>query len=278
MMKTAQTLFIEVEKCQKKIPELMEIVDTKITSTTDHLSSSLHGVLSENISLKKTHFLRLQIITHTLNSIPDTMDGPLLQIKLCTSLNINVMDLADDLGKMFTQVTTNLETILGRLPVPPSTSEGTPGGRKAVQINETDDMKIDTSADPLTSQTPKETTKESPTKVPTPHSSPTKIQTPIVEISSEDEILMYSPIKESDPPEVKVKKSEYFDAQARLHAEGFSSESELRTSDPKKVDPSNRSRLDLSTFLMFRPLTDSDFKPFCLTILLLLPNTTGIYR
>ncbi|KAI3510703.1 hypothetical protein L1887_17836 [Cichorium endivia] len=85
--------------------------------------------------------------------------------------------------------------------------------------------------DPLINQTPKETSLKYPTKVQTPHSSPLKIQIPTVDIPSEDEILMYSPIKESDPPELKAKKSKFFDTQALLHAEGFSSESDP---DPNK--------------------------------------------
>ncbi|KAI3510694.1 hypothetical protein L1887_17826 [Cichorium endivia] len=59
MMKTAQMLLSEVEKCHSRIPELMTVVDNKITSTTDHLSTYLHGVVSENISLRRTHFLLL---------------------------------------------------------------------------------------------------------------------------------------------------------------------------------------------------------------------------
>ncbi|KAI3510693.1 hypothetical protein L1887_17825 [Cichorium endivia] len=90
------------------------------------------------------------------------MDGPIQQIKVCTSLNIDVMEqfkdfaskaLADDLAQMFTKVTTNLETILKRLPVLPSTTEGTPGGGTAGQTDEaspsgtkenTDQIMVDT--------------------------------------------------------------------------------------------------------------------------------------
>ncbi|KAI3496673.1 hypothetical protein L1887_39044 [Cichorium endivia] len=76
-MKTAQKMLGEVEKCQNKIPELIEIVDMKINSFLENLSNYLHGVVSENQSLRQTHFLLLQIITHTLERISDTMDGPI---------------------------------------------------------------------------------------------------------------------------------------------------------------------------------------------------------
>lgn len=77
MMKTAQKMLGEVEKCQNKIPELIEIVDMKINSFLENLSNYLHGVVSENQSLRQTHFLLLQIITHTLERISGTMDGPI---------------------------------------------------------------------------------------------------------------------------------------------------------------------------------------------------------
>ncbi|KAI3505810.1 hypothetical protein L1887_28095 [Cichorium endivia] len=137
MMKTAQKMLEEVEKCQKKIPELVEVVDVKLNSLLENMSAYLSGVLSENTSLRKTHFLLLQIITHTLQSITGTMEGPIQQIKVCTSLNTHVMEdfkemaskpLTEDLSNLFSDVTAKLESILGRLPVPPSVPAGALGG------------------------------------------------------------------------------------------------------------------------------------------------------
>ncbi|KAI3700244.1 hypothetical protein L2E82_44865 [Cichorium intybus] len=87
------------------------------------------------------------------------MEGPIQQLKICTSLNIQVMEdfkvmastpLPESLKKIIEDVTTKLESILDRLPMPPSVPAGAPGGGVADKLKEsqTDDMVIDTTAGP----------------------------------------------------------------------------------------------------------------------------------
>ncbi|KAI3751769.1 hypothetical protein L2E82_22860 [Cichorium intybus] len=252
---------------EKVISDGLANIDShRQSDATNMMKTATHLSLKNSLSSPTNHHLYP-------NSIIDTIDGPLQEIKLCTSLNIEVMEqfknltsktLADDLGNMFTEVTNKLATFWAAYLCPlqllkePQEGKGGPSQKNQEEGNTQEDAHAskgneseqETNAnqqekptkESFIKETPNETLKETPTKVPTPHSSPPKTQTSIVDIPSEDEILMYSPIKESDPPEVKAKKSEYLDAQALLHAEGFSSESKPGTSDPNKVSRSGPSR------------------------------------
>ncbi|KAI3510746.1 hypothetical protein L1887_17880 [Cichorium endivia] len=207
------------------------------------------------------------------------MEGPIQQLKICTSLNIQVMEdfkemistpLPESLKTLIEDVISKLGSILDRLPVPPSVPAGAPGGGEAdkLEIPQTDDMIIDTTAGPsgTTKENIDDTTKDqNQTQQEDTHADKGETQEDTHadegETPSEDEILVFSPIKESDPPEVKEKKSKFFDTQALRHAENLSSES-----DPDKIDPSGLRRSPVRTIfsnpLIPRPLTDSDFKPF----------------
>ncbi|KAI3523633.1 hypothetical protein L1887_01901 [Cichorium endivia] len=323
MMKTAQKMLDEVEKCQKQVPKLIDIVQTKLTASMDHMAKYFNGVLAENSSLRRTNALLLQMVTHTLQAITGTMEGPVEQIKLCTKLNIEAMEdlqtmyatpLPDCIEKEVDNVSAKLNSILARLPVPPSVPAGAPGGVKAddkVETLQTTDMIIDTTAGPSGTKDQGDTQQEDinadkggtqddkhndedethnkqsendrpispppksppqkspppksppqkspPPKSPSksPHLSPPKNQNPMDEDHSEEEILVYSPIKESDPLEVKDKKSKFFDSLE--HAKYSSTESDP---DPNQANPTGPSRPNFSSIINFRPLTDSDYKPF----------------
>ncbi|KAI3499621.1 hypothetical protein L1887_35425 [Cichorium endivia] len=51
MMKTAQKMLADVEKCQQQVPELLADVELKLKEATDHMAIYLNGVLAENYSL-----------------------------------------------------------------------------------------------------------------------------------------------------------------------------------------------------------------------------------
>ncbi|KAI3505811.1 hypothetical protein L1887_28096 [Cichorium endivia] len=102
-------------------------------------------------------------------------------------------------------------------------------------------------------ETPKETTHTTNS----PPKPPPRIEIPS---QSEEENILYSPIQDSDSPETKAKKDEYFTAKAYLHAEGFETDSDQEISNPIIAGTSG-SKPDFSKLFMFRPLNDSDFKP-----------------
>ncbi|KAI3510674.1 hypothetical protein L1887_17806 [Cichorium endivia] len=92
MMKTAQKMLADVEKCQLLVPELLDNVELKLKEATDHMAKYMNGVLAENYSLRRTNTVLLQMVTQTMQNITGTMPGPIEQIKLCTKLNMEVMD------------------------------------------------------------------------------------------------------------------------------------------------------------------------------------------
>ncbi|KAI3739374.1 hypothetical protein L2E82_29778 [Cichorium intybus] len=281
MMKTAQKMLTDVEKCQQQVPELLTNVELKLKEAMDNFAKYLNGVLAENFSLRRTNTVLLQMVTQTMQNITGTMSGPIEQIKLCTKLNMEVMEalqtmydtpLPDCIKQEVNKVSAKIDSILARLPVTPSVPTGAPGGGKANDEAEPDQptaMLIDSAAGPsgtkdenqnnepeniqsptTKSPTPKSPTLKSPTtpksptpKPPTPKSPPPKSPTLILSSQksphqksnhSDDEILVYSPIKDSDPPEIKERKSKFFDDQANKHAKEFSIESEH---DQYQADP-----------------------------------------
>ncbi|KAI3496672.1 hypothetical protein L1887_39043 [Cichorium endivia] len=130
-------------------------------------------------------------------------------------------------------------------------------GNESDKETTADQRKKPTEEEPILEETLEETP-----KMPNPPSPP-KTQTPTIHllIHTKDENLRFPPIKESDPLEIKARKNEYFDARAYLHAEDFDSDSDQGTVDPNKAGPSGPSKPDFSELFLFRPLTDSDFKP-----------------
>ncbi|KAI3503835.1 hypothetical protein L1887_32289 [Cichorium endivia] len=129
MMKTAQTMLTEVEKCQQHVLELLTNVQTQLKESMDHIANYLNGVLAENFSLRRTNAVLLQMVTQTMQNITGTMAGPIEHIKLCTKLNMEAMEalqtmydmpLPDCIKKEITIVSDKLDSILARLPVTPS--------------------------------------------------------------------------------------------------------------------------------------------------------------
>ncbi|KAI3494743.1 hypothetical protein L1887_40448 [Cichorium endivia] len=305
MMKTAQKMLADVEKCQQQVLELLTNVELKLKEAMDHFAKYRNGVLAENFSLRRTNTVLLQMVTQTMQNITGTMSGPIEQIKLCTKLNMEVMEalqtmydtpLPDCIKNEVTKISAKIDSILARLPVTPSVPTGAPGGGKAndqptamlidsaagpsgtkdqgnIQQKETVDAATDfgtnednnqnKESENTKSPTPKSPTPKSPTqKSPTPKS-PTPIpyspKSPRQKSShSDDEIFVYSPIKDSDPPEIKERKSKFFDDQANEHAKEFSLESEH---DKHETDPTGPSK-SLYSINNYRLITDSDFQPF----------------
>ncbi|KAI3700136.1 hypothetical protein L2E82_44754 [Cichorium intybus] len=80
--------------------------------------------------------------------------------------------------------------------------------------------------------TPKETLK---VLTPSPSPKSTPIKAPIY---TKDENLMYSPIKDSGPTELKALKDEYFDARANMFAEEFEADTIAETATSTRASPS----------------------------------------
>ncbi|KAI3499672.1 hypothetical protein L1887_35477 [Cichorium endivia] len=316
MMKTAQKMLADIEKCQLLVPELLDNVEVKLKEATDHMAKFMNGVLAESYSVRRTNTVLLQMVTQTMQNITGTMSGPIEQIKLCTKLNMEVMDalqtmydtpLPDCIKKEVTIVSGKLDNILARLPVTPFDSTGVPGGGKVndqptamiidsaagpsgtkdqeiIQQKETVDTGADSGTNEDNNQNKESATlispipqksppKSPPQKSPTQKSPPQKSSPPISpppinppqkspplissppinpspipspqkpphqqSLHSEDEIFVYSPIKDSDPPEIKERKSKFFDDQANKHAKDFSTESEP---DQHQNDPTGPSK------------------------------------
>ncbi|KAI3505834.1 hypothetical protein L1887_28120 [Cichorium endivia] len=356
MMKTAQKMLADVEKCQLLVPELLDNVELKLKEATDHMAKFMNGVLAENYSVRRTNTILLQMVTQTLQNITVTMSGPIEQIKMCTKLNMEVMDalqtmydtpLPDCIKKEVTIAHAKLDNILARLPVTPSDSTGVPGGGKAndqptamiidsaaagpsgtkdqeiiqqkeiVEAATDSETNIDNNQNKESatvisptpeSPTPKSPSQKSPPKKSSPPISPPPINPPPISpppinpppispppinpppispppinpppissplinpspipspkkplhqqsLNSEDEIFIYSPIKDSDPPEIKEIKSKFFDDQANKHAKDFSTKSEP---DQHQNDPTGPSKSIYSNNI-YRLMTDSDYQPF----------------
>ncbi|KAI3505850.1 hypothetical protein L1887_28151 [Cichorium endivia] len=313
MMKTAQKMLADVEKCQLLVPELLDNVELKLKEATEHMAKYMNGVLAENYSLRRTNTVLLQMVTQTMQNITGTMSGPIEQIKLCTKLNMEVMDalqtmydtpLPDCIKKEVTIVSDKLDSILARLPVTPSVPTGVLGGGKAndhptamiidsaagpsgtkdqgdIQQKETVDTATDSGTNKDNNQNKESETPKSPTpksqtpKSPTPKSQTPKSPTPKSPTQKSPPISPppinppqkspppispppTNPSPDSDPSEIKERKSKFFDDQANEHAKDFSTESET---DQHQNDPTGPNKSIYSNSI-YRLMTDSDYQPF----------------
>ncbi|KAI3510675.1 hypothetical protein L1887_17807 [Cichorium endivia] len=156
----------------------------------------------------------------------------------------------------------NKESEILKSPTPKSPTPKSPTPKSPPPISPTPKSPTPKSPPPI-SPPPINPPQKSPPPISPPPTNPSPIPSPQKpphqqSPHSEDEIFVYSPIKDSDPPEIKERKSNFFDDQANEHAKDFSTESEP---DQHQNDPTGPSKSIYSNN-NYRLMTDSDYQPF----------------
>ncbi|KAI3493586.1 hypothetical protein L1887_40788 [Cichorium endivia] len=264
MMKTTQQMLTDVEKCQLQVPELLANVELKLKEATDHMAKYLN----------------------VMDALQTMYDTPLPE---CIKKEVTIVS-----GKLDTildrlPVTPSVPTRVpggGKANDQPTAmiidSAAGPSGTKDqgnIQQKETVDAATDSGTNEdnnqnkeseiMISPTPKSPNPISPPPINPPQKSPPPISPPPTNPSpipspqkpphqqsphSEDEIFVYSPIKDSDPPEIQERKSKFFDDQANEHAKDFSTESKPDQHQNDQTGPSK----SIYSNNNYRLMTDSD--------------------